>query len=136
MVNQRFTSVRSRTIDGGEPSRTRVVPSPVFNAPLAHSAQKPLIRVTAVVALGAAKPPTILIASTVMLLKSIYALFAELSLPISVAVNCHSSNTNPTIHRALIVLAVQLELKRVMGLIFAEIAISPSATAAHREQAE
>jgi hypothetical protein len=53
----------------------------VFNAPFAHSAHKPLLRVKAFVALGAAKPPTILIALADLLLKRLYALFAELSLP-------------------------------------------------------
>jgi hypothetical protein len=36
----------------------------------------------------------------------------------------------------LIVLAAQFELKRWMGMIIAEIAISPSGTAAHRGQGE
>jgi hypothetical protein len=81
MVMQMFTSVQSRIINGGEPARTRSASRPVFNAPFAHSAHKPLLRVKAFVALGAAKPPTILIALADLLLKRLYALFAELSLP-------------------------------------------------------
>ena len=55
----------------------------MLNAPIAHSAQKPLIRVKAVVALVAAKLPTTLNALrlvTVTFLQSLYALIAELSL--------------------------------------------------------